>query len=1057
MSAMGNKLNRSLNAGILVCFFLFSGTLIGQSLRFKNYGTDSKIPNGFIYSLIQGNNGYLWVGTGTGLSKFDGYDFYNVEFPDSVQRYPTSDLKDINGTIWFGCNDGSVFYLQNDQLKPLEIQNSKLVIALLNGPDNYIYIVPQGGQIYKVNPSKPDEISIYPLDKETNVFSACFTESGDLLLGAQGDIKICKISSEAIAITSSITGFNNSNIPAIHRINDKGDFLVGTDGTGLYRLELNGGKHILKHFESNKELENLSIISIFRDTDNNFWISTNDSGILYLKLSENGESVVSSRFIDKKSGLPGDIIKLVYQDNESNYWIGLFGDGLSLLNSMAFSFYSLGNTIVTKNIIYANKLSDDYFLGTPAGFYLFDPENNRIKSYTDLSLKTGNFEIASYCVDSDNNVWIGTKRGGLYLRDNCGNIRRYFMSGNSGEDYIQDVAVDNKHIWLGTLNGVILIDRKTGKAGTPYNIDNGLPHNSINHICLTSDGRAAIATKTDRLYLIDPVTGVFPGKAIMYGTRMNEIISLTQSKDGSLWASTVGNGIFEFSGDSLASLSRANMLMSDYCYSILADNYNAIWIGHQRGFSIYYRDRGIMKTFNTDFASGGDCNANGMYQSPNGNILIGTTEGVIIYDRSKEKKETLSPKNNINYITINDIEYPYKSSFTLPYNKRYNIKVGYTGINFRDPEQVYYQTRLDNFDDGWTKPSREREVQYHLSYGKYRFNLKSFNNEGSTESAQASFDISIKKPLVKTWGFILSVIALIGGVIVLIVRQREKEHKKVQDYLEKELDARTSVVLKQKGEIELQNIEITDSINYAKRIQSSILPEFNKVKETFSDAFLFFRPRDIVSGDFYWFDKIDDNKFMLVCADSTGHGVPGAFMSMIGSTLLQDIVTRQHIYKPSEILTRLDKQIFTTLNQNVELGVSNDGMDIIVCEIDVKTRHIRFASAMRPVILVMDKEPYYIKGNRSSVGGESVIEKYFDDQEYYLNEGDTIYLFSDGLPDQFGGTDGKKMKIARLKKLIEDVSNLQMSGQKEVITKFYDEWKGSYDQVDDVLLIGIRL
>ncbi len=165
--------------------------------------------------------------------------------------------------------------------------------------------------------------------------------------------------------------------------------------------------------------------------------------------------------------------------------------------------------------------------------------------------------------------------------------------------------------------------------------------------------------------------------------------------------------------------------------------------------------------------------------------------------------------------------------------------------------------------------------------------------------------------------------------MVLIVRQREKEQKKIQVYLEKELEARTSVVMKQKDKIELQNIEITDSINYAKRIQSSILPDFTKVEETFNDAFLFFRPRDIVSGDFYWFDKFSDDKFILVCADSTGHGVPGAFMSMIGSTLLQDIVTRQRITKPSEVLKMLDRQIFSTLNQNVELGVSNDGMDMV--------------------------------------------------------------------------------------------------------------------------------
>jgi len=193
-------------------------------------------------------------------------------------------------------------------------------------------------------------------------------------------------------------------------------------------------------------------------------------------------------------------------------------------------------------------------------------------------------------------------------------------------------------------------------------------------------------------------------------------------------------------------------------------------------------------------------------------------------------------------------------------------------------------------------------------------------------------------------------------------------------------------------------MEITDSINYAKRIQTSILPDFSKVIETFKDAFILFRPRDIVSGDFYWFDKFSDDKFMLVCADSTGHGVPGAFMSMIGSTLLRDIVSRQRVSKPSQILKMLDNQIFSTLNQNLELGVSNDGMDMVICEISIKTRHVRFASAMRPVIIVLDGEPFYIKGNRSSIGGESVIEKFFDDQEYYLNEGDTIYLFSDGLP-----------------------------------------------------------
>jgi serine phosphatase RsbU (regulator of sigma subunit) len=229
------------------------------------------------------------------------------------------------------------------------------------------------------------------------------------------------------------------------------------------------------------------------------------------------------------------------------------------------------------------------------------------------------------------------------------------------------------------------------------------------------------------------------------------------------------------------------------------------------------------------------------------------------------------------------------------------------------------------------------------------------------------------------------------------------------------------------------------------------------LKEYFKDAFILFQPRDIVSGDYYWFDRIDNDRFILVCADSTGHGVPGAFMSMIGSTLLQDIVTRKMVTQPSEILRLLDRQIFSTLNQNVELGVSNDGMDMVVCEFNLKTRHLRFASAMRPVLILMDGESYYIKGNRSSIGGESANDKFFDDQEYFLKENDTIYLFSDGLSDQFGGPDGKKMKITRLKRTIEQVADMPMEDQKETVLKFYHEWKGSFDQVDDILLMGVRL
>jgi len=1040
------------------CLFLFSYLSPGQTYRFKNYGTDSHIPNGFIYTLNQDNKGYLWVGTGGGLAKFDGFDFYNIAFPDSaVGRYSTASLKDMTGTLWFGCNDGSVHYTEDDNLKSLGLSNTREISALLEGPDGFIYIIPRGESIFRVKPGQPDKVTTYKIPGDQIPFSASFTNTGYILLGTQGSILKCRIDNESLTILSSIEIFDYSTIFAIYKLKEQDSYLIGTEGNGLFHLTLSDDGDILTRFSGHPELDYLTIQSITEDSDDYLWISTYEKGILQIKLSSDGKTIESLRFFNKNSGLPGNNIQLVFQDMEENYWIGLFGDGLSLLNSIAFSFYSPGLTPETNNIIYVNQVNDDYFLGTPTGYYLFDISNNRVKSFTDLMQRTGKNEISSYFVDYDENIWIGTRGGGLFIKNASGNLRQFYRSGDSGEDYIMDIAVDGKYIWMGTLNGVVILKRNNGSVKSKYNINNGLPHNSINQVFLNYEGNAAIATKTDRLYLINAEQGIIPGNAVLYGTVMNEVSSFCQTKEGDIWAATKGNGVFEFYGDSIRSFSRTEMLMSDYCYSILADSDNRIWIGHDRGFSRYNRNTGIMQTYGTDYAQGGICNTGGMYESPDGKVLIGTTQGLIVYDRQKDKKINIAPHNNVNFITINDIRYPYRQSYSLPYSKRYSVRVNYVGINFSGPDKVYYQTRLVNYDDDWSKVTTEREVPYSLSDGRYQFNLISINESGLSQDTPVTFNISIKKPFWRTWWFILISLGIISGIIVIIVRQREKAQKKIQIYLEKELEARTSVVMKQKTEIELQNLEITDSINYAKRIQTSILPDFNKMKETFKESFIIFRPRDIVSGDFYWFEKFDDNCFILVCADSTGHGVPGAFMSMIGSTLLQDIVSRQRISKPSQVLTLLDKQIFSTLNQNVELGVSNDGMDLVVCEINVNKRHIRFASAMRPVIIVLGGEPYYIKGNRSSVGGESVIEKYFDDQEYYLSEGDTIYMFSDGLPDQFGGVDGKKMKIARLKKLIEDVADLSMESQKEVILKFYDEWKGSHDQVDDILLIGIRL
>jgi serine phosphatase RsbU (regulator of sigma subunit)/ligand-binding sensor domain-containing protein len=1049
------NINHKILIGTVGFLLFYTSISYAQTYSFTNYGIERNIPSGFVYSIVQSNDGFLWVGTGTELTRFDGYTFFPVQYPDSASgRYATKSFKDLHGTLWFGCSDGTVFYAKGNNLVEVALSNSKSISEIINGPDGLIYIISQGKDIFSVNPLKPDEIHAYSLSVDQALFSACFTKSGKLLIGTQENLLLCKLAKDSVSVIKVIEGFDSYGVTSIHATADDSRFILGTDENGLFQLTISDNKQDVSRFPEHPELRTLKVQSITGDSEGSFWISTSGSGVIQLEFSANSEIIKTEKFYNLASGLSENEVKIAFQDAEGNYWFGLYGEGLSMLTSYSLSYYSPGKDSKENNIIYINSTDNNYLLGTSTGFHIFDPATGKSVSFTNLSNQVGQSEIKSYLLDNEKNLFIGTGGNGLYVRNKSGSVRKFYKSGDSGSDDIKDIETDGKNIWLATTNGVLVIDR-SGNLLKKFDINNGLPHNSINKILLTSKGYAYIGTEGDKLYKIKSDT-VTSGNSLMTGSTRNKILSFTQSGDGAIWAATDGNGMFRFLKDSVTAITRSNDLMSNYCYSILADADNDIWVGHNKAFSRFNSKTGTVRIFGTDFARVGRCNSDAIFETADKKILIGTTEGFIIYDRKKEKKSVIPPFGNINKIEINDVPYSYQQSFILPYMK-YKIKIFFSGINFSAPDKVYYSTYLENFDLDWSKMTISREELYSLADGKYKFSLISANEEGLSQSAPVSFTILIKKPFYRTWWFVLASLAFLTGIVIIIIRERDKAQKKIQEYLETELAARTSVVMKQKGEIELQNIEITDSINYAKRIQTSILPDINKLKDTFKDAFILFHPRDIVSGDFYWFDKIDEDKFILVCADSTGHGVPGAFMSMIGSTLLQDIVTRKGITKPSEILSLLDKQIFSTLNQNVELGVSNDGMDMVVCEFSISTRHIRFASAMRPVILVLDGEPFYIKGNRSSVGGESVIEKFFDDQEYYLKEGDTVYLFSDGLPDQFGGPDGKKLKIARLKRMIEQISTMPMESQKEAMSKFYFDWKGSYDQVDDVLLMGVKV
>lgn len=258
-------------------------------------------------------------------------------------------------------------------------------------------------------------------------------------------------------------------------------------------------------------------------------------------------------------------------------------------------------------------------------------------------------------------------------------------------------------------------------------------------------------------------------------------------------------------------------------------------------------------------------------------------------------------------------------------------------------------------------------------------------------------------------------------------------------------------------EIEIKNKDITDSITYSKRIQEATLPPKELKYKLFPDAFVLFKPKDIVSGDFYWYAEKNGKRLIAAC-DCTGHGVPGALMSMIGNNILNQIVNEKDITSPEEILNHLHMEIRKSLKQQ-EQAENRDGMDIALAVFDSENR-ISFAGAQRPLWIIRKnaEDVEEIKGNKFSIGGlQTEEDRKFSGHQITLSKGDSIYLFSDGYVDQFGGSGGKKFMTRNFRQLLMNIHNEPMARQELVIDQTIEKWKGNREQIDDILVIGIRI
>ncbi|MBE0677565.1 MAG: SpoIIE family protein phosphatase [Bacteroidales bacterium] len=259
----------------------------------------------------------------------------------------------------------------------------------------------------------------------------------------------------------------------------------------------------------------------------------------------------------------------------------------------------------------------------------------------------------------------------------------------------------------------------------------------------------------------------------------------------------------------------------------------------------------------------------------------------------------------------------------------------------------------------------------------------------------------------------------------------------------------------QRSELQLRNKDLTDSLNYARRIQAALLPAEHHIRKIFNDYFIYYRPKHIVSGDFYWFSERDD-KYFIAAADCTGHGVPGALMSMIGLELIQKIINEMKVDDSDQLLLTMNRELESAFfKEESGKALIRDGIEMSMCIIDKKTREMEFSGAFLPVYIVRDDKLIEIKGDKKNVV-QSFAMVSFNRSTFRLREGDILYLFSDGYADQFGGPENKKFMYRRLRHILLTISKYPLLDQERILDETITSWMDGHDQIDDMMILGVK-
>ncbi len=1053
---------------VLVCFdFQLS---LAQTFNFNTYDSSIGLPQNYVYSVQQDYNGFIWIATAEGISRYDGVHFKNYSERDSLAEnfarviYVDQSQKQIV----FGHNNGCLTVYDNKKFQRILIDDANAPIrGICSGTNGSIWAVEQNNGLISIG---ADNKVVTFFDRKKfgrQIYTAVQSlPSNKLLVGTADGLNIVELSGTGEPVSMiPVDGTPLSSVSCIvKRPFSDNEFWIGTEDSGFFRFDA-GTSKVTSYQEDascvNHKLNKSNIQSIREDRDGSLLLGTWGQGIVKLHYDPSADLFDYSQAFNLENGLVNNYIKDILLDRENNFWFATYGGGVVSLVNECFSFYNFEEIGLKNNqALSVLRVKNDLWIGLEKGLLRTDPNCFSNHEYYDQAFGLPEDATTGLSCSKDGTLWVGTNSHGLYKK-NDGQLRfspvRYTdkLLGLK----INGMVTDEQNIYLATQDGFFVINQASGKSKM-YTTENGLPHNCINFVFIDSKNQIWLGPKDSGITLFKETSF----EVHRLSQSPINVSGMAVDADHRIWLSTFSRGVICYTADTLINYTVQEGLEKNYCYDIAGDSHNRIWVAHQPGISCVNISRDNIRRYgiNSQLSAG----FNKFCTDEMGDLWFACSQGVVRYSPQLDVENLYPPMLNFTNISISGKSYSDHDQIVLPYpyNERpYIFSFDFVGISLKDPALVSYEYCLSRShssqdEEEWIslKNTGTKELDF-LPDGDYTFKVRAYNGDGVQSVAPLELQFSIESPFWKHGWFYCVIIVFVVLLLISIVKYRERNLRHQKQLLETEVANQTVELRNQKAVIEQKNRDITDSINYAQRIQNSILPPLANLQGTFKESFIFFKPRDIVSGDFYWFNR-SNNNVVICCADCTGHGVPGAFMSMIGTTILNDIFKLPEVDSPAALLERLDKELKIMLHRNNDIE-TNDGMDISVVEINLSTYRIRIASAKRPVYLFLNGQFVEYKGNRRSIGDKST-DQYstpFNNIVYSGQKGDLVYLYSDGYPDQFGGSNGKKLMTTGVKSILNTMWQLPMTEQKEVIANKFAQWKGKVEQIDDVIFMGVRL